>query len=319
MELIDLLDEQTRARVLTGFDEARERPVTLRANTLKSSIGEVCTVLEASGFTYRRVPWYADALVLDDVRERDIWNLDIYRDGHVYLQSLSSMLPPLLMGPRPGTDVLDMCAAPGGKTAQIAALTGNAAHLTACEMSNPRADKLVHNLEKLGAANVNVMRTDARRLDEFFSFDQILLDAPCTGTGTLRAGDERAEKRMTRQLLAKVAKSQRALLDRALTILKPDGTLVYSTCSILAEENDEQVRGALKRHRDCEVVPILFEKPSSDAQDGPRPIVLDQATHGPCALPVLPHSNALPGTLTIAPSRLFEGFYVAVIRKKPRR
>ena len=175
-------------------------------------------------------------------------------------------------------------------------------------MSSPRADKLVHNLEKLGAANVNVMRTDARRLDEFFSFDQILLDAPCTGTGTLRAGDERAEKRMTRQLLAKVVKSQRALLDRALTILKPDGTLVYSTCSILAEENDEQVRGALKRHRDCEVVPILFEKPSSDAQDGPRPIVLDQATHGPCALPVLPHSNALPGTLTIAPSRLFEGF-----------
>ena len=160
MELIDLLDEQTRARVLTGFDEARERPVTLRANTLKSSIGEVCTVLEASGFTYRRVPWYADALVLDDVRERDIWDLDIYRDGHVYLQSLSSMLPPLLMGPRPGTDVLDMCAAPGGKTAQIAALTGNAAHLTACEMSSPRADKLVHNLEKLGAANVNVMRTD---------------------------------------------------------------------------------------------------------------------------------------------------------------
>ena len=91
---------------------------------------------------------------------------------------------------------------------------------------------------------MNVMRTDARRLDEFFSFDQILLDAPCTGTGTLRAGDERAEKRMTRQLLAKVVKSQRALLDRALTILKPDGTLVYSTCSILAEENDEQVHGA---------------------------------------------------------------------------
>lgn len=319
MELIELLDEQTRNLIQAGFDEARERPVTLRANTLKSSIDEVCSVLEASGVGHERVPWYADALVVDDARERDIWDLDVYRDGCLYLQSLSSMLPPLLMEPRPGVDILDMCAAPGGKTAQIAALTGNAAHLTACEMSNPRADKLVHNLEKLGVANVNVMRTDARRLDEFFSFDQILLDAPCTGTGTYRRGDERAEKRMTRRLLAKVVKSQRALLDRALTILKPGGTLIYSTCSVLAEENDDQVRGALKRHRDCEVMPIFLEEAPSDDRDESHPIVLEHASQGPCALPVLPHPNALPGTLTIAPTRLFEGFFVAAIRKKPRR
>lgn len=329
MQLIEHLDQQTRTIVETGYREALERPVTLRANTLKATVDDVCRDLNARDIVYERVPWYDDALVVRDARERDLWELDIYREGHIYLQSLSSMLPPLLLEPRAGADILDMCAAPGGKTAQIAALTGNAAHLTACEMSAPRAEKLTYNLDKLGAANVNVMRTDARKLDEFFSFDQILLDAPCTGTGTYRAGDERAEKRMTPQLLAKVTKSQRALLDRALTVLKPGGTLVYSTCSVLAEENDDQVRAALKRHRDCEVAPILLDAPAETeaddqlerpraAKDEVRPAILANAGSGPLRCPALEHEYALAGTLTVAPTRLFEGFYVAVIRKKAR-
>lgn len=329
MQLIEHLDQQTRTIVETGYREALERPVTLRANTLKTTVDDVCRDLDARGIAYERVPWYDDALVVRDARERDLWELDIYRKGHIYLQSLSSMLPPLLLEPRAGADILDMCAAPGGKTAQIAALTGNAAHLTACEMSAPRAEKLAYNLDKLGAVNVNVMRTDARRLDEFFSFDQILLDAPCTGTGTYRAGDERAEKRMTPQLLAKVTKSQRALLDRALAVLKPGGTLVYSTCSVLAEENDDQVRAALKRHRGCEVAPILLDAPAETetddqperpraAKDEVRPAILANAGSGPLRCPALERECALVGTLTVAPTRLFEGFYVAVIRKKAR-
>lgn len=331
MELIGLLDEHMRPRAERGFAEALERPVTLRANTLKSDAAQVAEALDAAGIAYERVPWYPDAFVLSQVRERAIWDLDLYRDGKVYLQSLSSMLPPVLLEPQAGTDILDMCAAPGGKTAQIAALTGNGAHLTACEMSGPRAEKLTYNLNKLGAANVQVMRTDARRLDEFFSFDSILLDAPCTGTGTYRAGDERAAKRMTRQLLAKVTRSQRALLDRALTILKPGGTLVYSTCSTLPEENDEQVRTALKRHRDCRVAPIVLPAAHEAALDDaaqiadaaqasgrsqqPHPVVLKGAAQGPHALPVLTYDRALEGTLCLAPTRLYEGFYVAVIRK----
>lgn len=320
MQLTDHLDESTRAVVEEGFDRARERPVTLRANTLKATTGQIARALDDAGIGYSRVPWYEDAFVLDGVRERDVWDLDIYRDGLVYLQSLSSMLPPLVLEPRPGADILDMCAAPGGKTAQIAALTGNAAHLTACEMSSPRAEKLTYNLEKLGAQNVNVMRTDARRLDEFFCFDQILLDAPCTGTGTYRAGDERAEKRMTRQLLVKVVKSQRALLDRALTVLKPGGTLVYSTCSVLPEENDDQVRAALKRHRDCKVIPIaLHALNDGEIEGGKRAIQLAGADEGEFAMPVLESPRALEGTVTLSPSRLYEGFYVAAIQKEAPR
>lgn len=207
------------------------------------------------------------------------------------------MLPPLALAPRAGADILDMCAAPGGKTSQIAALTGGAAHLTACEMSVPRAERLEHNLAKLGCRNVQVMRTDARRLDEFFSFDQILLDAPCTGSGTVRAGDPRAAERITPKLLDRVTRSQRALLDRALSALKPGGSLVYSTCSVLPAENEDQVERALRRHRDCEV----------------KPIALAGADEGELGLPLLP--GRVAGALTVCPTRAFEGFFMVRIEK----
>ena len=146
-------------RIVGGYADACSRPVTLRANGLKASTEEVAAALDAHAIAFERVPWYADAFVLGaGVTERDVWELDIYAEGKVYLQSLSSMLPPLVLGPRPRTDVLDMCAAPGGKTSQLAALEP-AAHITACELSAPRADKLEYNLGKLGARNVQVMRT----------------------------------------------------------------------------------------------------------------------------------------------------------------
>lgn len=292
---------EVAGQVLAGYEAARERPVTLRANALKATAKDVAAALDAAGIPWERVPWYPDAYVLGaGMAERDVWNLDIYKDGGIYLQSLSSMLPPLVLGPRAAADVLDMCAAPGGKTSQMAALEP-AAHITACEMSAPRAEKLEFNLQKLGARNVQVMRQDARRLDEFFSFDQILVDAPCSGTGTVRAGDPRTAKRITPQLVSKVERSQRALLDRALTVLKPHGTLVYSTCSILPRENEEQVAAALKgkRHRDCKLVPLELPPACSE---------------GALALPLL--QNGLPGTVTVAPTRLFEGFFVAKIEKR---
>lgn len=304
----------TCERIFRGFAEARERPVTLRANTLRAAREEVASELDAAGIAHEGVAWYSDAFILGDTRERAVWDLPLYREGKVYLQSLSSMIPPLALAPRDGADVLDMCAAPGGKTAEMAALAPGA-HLTACEMSAPRAEKLTFNLNKLGVTAVNVMRTDARRLDEFFSFDQILLDAPCTGSGTVRAGDAKAAVRITEKLLAKVTRSQRSLLDRALTVLKPGGVLVYSTCSILPQENEEQVMAALKRHRDCEVMPLT----GALAEDAPaRPAtaqaIADAAERG--ELPLL--ANGLAGTLTICPTRLYEGFYIAVIRKKAR-
>ena len=292
--LEDQFGSDGAARVLAGCGV--QRAVTLRANTLLADRASVAAALDDAGIAYEHVPWYEDAFVLPEARERVIWELPAYKRGEVYLQSLSSMIPALVLDAQAGEDVLDMCAAPGGKTTQIAALTGGKAHLTACEMHAPRAEKLEFNLNKLGARNVTVMRTDARRLDDFFSFDRILVDAPCSGSGTLRADDPKVERRFTKALIEKSRKSQRALLAKALGLLKPGGTLVYSTCSVLAVENDDIVTeclGKTRRGTAYELVPIDLP----GLEDAPK----------------LPTGNE--ETLCLCPDKRYEGFYVAKIRR----
>lgn len=293
-------DAETAGRIFAGWEHAAARRVTLRANTLRATAGEVRAALGDAGIGWQGVAWYPDAFVLDaGVRERDLWELPVYREGKVYLQSLSSMLPPLALGPRPGQDILDMCAAPGGKTSQMAALAPagagvGAARITACERSVPRAERLEHNLALLGATNVQVMRTDARTLDEWFSFDQVLLDAPCTGSGTVRTHDDHAARHLTEQLASGVERSQRALIDRGLTVLKAGGTLVYSTCSVLPRENEGIVSWALAHHPECELVDVG----------------LPEGAIGDSALP-----SKLEGTALVCPGELYEGFFVAKLRK----
>ena len=292
--LADQYAEPDIERILEGY--RAQRNVTLRANTLSSSKDEVANELDGAGIAWSGVDWYADAFVIENARERQIWDLPIYEEGKVYLQSLSSMLPPIALEARANEDVLDMCAAPGGKTSQIAALTGNRAHLTACEMHAPRADKLEYNLAKLGARNVVVMRTDARRMDEFFRFDRILVDAPCSGSGTLKLDNPNGLARFTPKLIEKSKKSQRALLSKALTLMKAGSTLVYSTCSILEEENESIVRDGLSTAR-CqgtfELKPLAFA--------------------GMEAIPTLP--STLDEALVVCPTELYEGFFMVRIER----
>lgn len=278
--------------ILEGSVSARM--VSLRANTLKASREEIASRLEEAGIAFEGLSWYEDAFLIPQARENQIWPLDAYKEGKLYLQSLSSMIPALVMDPKAGEDILDMCAAPGGKTTQMAALSGGSAHITACEMNGPRAEKLRYNLDRQGANGVAVMQEDARRLSEFFRFDKILIDAPCTGSGTLRTGDPKAHKRFTPALLAKVRKSQRALLAKGLELLKPGGTLVYSTCSIFSEENGEQVKAAL-------------QAASGKGSYQIKPIELP----GLGEIPQLPCT--LDEAMTIMPTTQYEGFFVCKI------
>ena len=150
-----------------------------------------------------------------------------------------------------------MAAAPGGKTTQIASLTNNKAHITACEMNKIRAEKLKYNIQKQGATSVYVMETDSRRISDFFSFDQILLDSPCSGSGTLSTEDTNMEKYFTQKLIDKCIKTQTELLKKAIKVLKPGKDMVYSTCSILSCENEDILNKIL--NNGCEIVPIKFE------------------------------------------------------------
>ena len=224
-------DIELTNKIIEGYRE--NRPVTFRVNTLKSNIEEVKSVLEENNIKYTNPLWSREAFILENIEEKDIEKLEIYKEGKIYLQSLSSMLPPIILKPEEGQDILDMTAAPGGKTTQIAALTQNKANITACEINKIRAERLKYNIEKQGA-NVYVLKEDSKKIDSFFSFDRILLDAPCSGSGTINLNNDK--NKISIELIEKCKKIQCELLKKAIQVLKPGQEMVYSTCSILQEE-----------------------------------------------------------------------------------
>lgn len=283
--------------IIQGYQTKRK--TTFRVNTLKCEVQEAIKVLEENHIEYDTVEWSKDAFILKNDSENEIRNLELYTEGKIYLQSLSSMLPPIVLQPKQGNDILDMAAAPGGKTTQIAAITNNKANITACEMNKIRAERLKYNLEKQGA-KVYVMVQDARKIDDFFSFDQILLDAPCSGSGTINLQnneqDDKIAKNFTTKLIQKSVESQTALLKKAINLLKKGEEMVYSTCSILANENEEILQKIQKENKTgnkIEIVPINFE--------------------GIEKLPLLP--TTIEGTLCVLPNELYEGFFLAKIKR----
>lgn len=278
-------------KIIEGY--SKKRKVSLRINTIKTNTEHVKEVLSNAGIEFETVMWSKNALVIKNACEKDIEELEIYKNGEIYMQSLSSMLPPIILDPKEKEDILDMAAAPGGKTTEVAAITMNKAHITACEMNKIRAQKLKYNIEKQGATSVYLMETDSRRLNDYFSFDKILLDSPCSGSGTMYLEDKNIEKYFTLKLIEKSTKTQLELLKKAIKILKPGKEMVYSTCSILSPENEDIIKSVLKDGK-CEIVPIIFS--------------------GIEEIPILPTS--IDGTLCIMPNEFYEGFFIAKIRKK---
>lgn len=291
--LIKQYGEETAQRIAAGFET--QRAVTLRANRLKADAQSVAAQLAQHGIETEPVSWSADALIVKNAREDALTALDLYEKGEIYLQSLSSMIPPVLMGAQPDENILDMAAAPGGKTTQIAALTGNRAMITACEMNKIRADRLRYNVQRQGASRVTVMNIDSRNMDDMFSFDRILLDAPCSGSGTVQLHDPRSRGQFNQHNLEKTTKAQETLLVKALRLLRPGCEMIYSTCSVLEQENEGIVSRVLKR-ANAEVVPLDLAAFSDVPQ-----------------LPV-----KIPGTLCVCPDALYEGFFVAKLRRKKK-
>ena len=277
-------DNEITNKIIKGYKE--QRNVTLRINTIKTTKEKIKECLNQAKIEFQEVEWNKDALIIKNVREEEIRKLKIYENGEIYLQSLSSMLPPIILEPKEGENILDMAAAPGGKTTQIAAITNNKAFITAVEKNKIRAERLKYNLQKQGVGCVNVMLEDARKLSDFFSFDKILLDAPCSGSGTMSIFD----KNFNEELIKRSSKIQEELLKKALKILKPGGEMVYSTCSILKQENEE-----------------ILEKILTKANVEIEPINL---TENIVTLP-----SKIEGTITVCPTENYEGFFVAKIRK----
>lgn len=273
-------------KIIEGLSVRRHS--TLRVNKLKSSTKEIEDVLNNLNIKYSKSEFSNEAFIIED--QINLSELDMVKEGKVYLQSLSSQIPVLYLDLDSSFDILDMCAAPGGKTTQIASLTNNLKNIMACEANKIRSERLKYNLSLQGATKAQVSLQDARKLDSFFRFDTILLDAPCSGSGTINLNNPRDLKSFSLDLVKNSSKTQKELLKKAIEILKPGHTMVYSTCSILKCENEEVLSTVLGKNIVIEPISINID---------PKYLL----------------KSDIEGVLTFAPSSLYEGFFVSKIKK----
>ena len=281
--LVNQYGQETTKKIIKGYVK---KVVTIRVNTIKTDKQEIIDKLKNAQIEFDEIKYNNNALIIRNKNEEDLRKLDMYENGEIYMQSLSSMLPPIVLEPKEKENILDMTAAPGGKTTQMSAMTDNKAYITACEKNKIRAERLKYNLQKQGAKMVNVMQEDARKLSDYFSFDKILLDAPCSGSGT----ENVLNAKFTEELIERSVKTQEELLKKALKILKPGGEMVYSTCSILKQENEDLLKKFLKKLK-IEIMPINLTD----------------------EIPMLP--TTLKGTVCVCPTEIYEGFFVSKIKK----
>ncbi|HEY0389060.1 MAG TPA: transcription antitermination factor NusB [Gaiellales bacterium] len=220
---VDLLGEEGAA----ACGDAQNQPpeLSLRVNTLRAGRVDL-------GVPAHEVPGLPEALVLDEVT--DVTASRAFASGAVWPQSRSSMRPGRVLAPEPGMRVADLCAAPGGKAGQLAALMEDRGELVCVERHAGRAAELVRTLERFGATCARVVVAD---VVDFAGgpFDRILLDPPCSGLGVL-AGRPDARWRRTPEDAAELAALQRAMLEHAIGLLAPGGVLVYSVCTLRREE-----------------------------------------------------------------------------------
>jgi 16S rRNA (cytosine967-C5)-methyltransferase len=249
--LLDLLKSAWTADWERIARAGNERPpMCLRVNLRRGGRDEYLRELAAAGIAAAIHPHGAAALVLEQPLE--VERLPGFVDGRVSVQDAAAQLAAVLLAAQPGERVLDACAAPGGKTAHILELQPGMAALLAVDRDPVRLERVRENLDRLDLA-AELVCADAAAPGTWWdgrSFDRILLDAPCSGTGVLRRHPD--IKRLRRETdIAPLAEQQERLLDAAWCLLRPGGMLLYSTCSIIPEENDAQITRFLARHTDA--------------------------------------------------------------------
>jgi tRNA (cytosine49-C5)-methyltransferase len=250
-----------RYKQLTDFEAFKACSYTflrksIRVNILKTTVAAVKKRLSPD-WNLTAVPWCKEGMwiehkgVLDEEtgelkKRRDIGNLPEHVLGHIYVQEAASMLPPLVLNPKPGDVVLDMCAAPGSKTTQMAQYMKNTGIILANDINHHRLASLGVNIQRCGISNTLLTQMKGHRFKKVpIEFDKILVDAPCSGTGTIRKS-YRVIEDWSPGLVKRIVGTQKNLIKTAFEILKPGGNMVYSTCTCEPEENEGVVSHLLE-------------------------------------------------------------------------
>ncbi len=245
-------------RAAEGGGLARRAPLDLRVNTLKTDREAAAAAL--AHLNVQPTRWSPDGLrivLASDARNVAVHAEPKYLAGHVEIQDEGSQLAALLSGAQPGMQVVDLCAGAGGKTLALAALMQNRGQIFATDLDKRRLAPIHERLERAGTRDVQVRTPRGREdalTDQHGRIDLVLIDAPCTGTGTWRRNPD-AKWRVRPGALAERIKEQATVLDRAADLVKPGGRIAYVTCSVLADENADQVQGFVARHPEFAVLP----------------------------------------------------------------
>ncbi len=231
---------------------------SIRVNTLKKTVPEVKKSLEEKGWKLTQIPWCPEGFWIEhDTGRRDIGNTDEHVLGYIYVQEAASMLPPMALMPQPGEKILDMCASPGSKSSQMAAMMRNEGILVSNDYKGLRAKPLGINMQRIGATNAIVTLMDGQRIKEN-DFDRILVDAPCSGTGTIRTS-LKTIRIWNENVVKRISATQKQLIETAFNLLKTGGVMVYSTCSLEPEEDEAIVSFLLEKYPNAKTVPIEME------------------------------------------------------------
>jgi 16S rRNA (cytosine967-C5)-methyltransferase len=295
------------ARALMAYDN-EPGEVALRANTLVTDAGTLAAELARSSVAVRRDSELVEALVLDG--PFDAHGSEQWRAGAFTAQSRAAMLVAHALAPQAGERVLDLCAAPGGKTTHLAALMAGTGEVVAVEHNARRAAELQATARRLHAGNVRVEVADAgrpRRERGHERFDRVLVDPPCSGLGTLQARAD-LRWRMVPEAIGRLARVQASILDAGADALRPGGVLVYSTCTISPTENEQVIARFLDSHAD-----FSLDDLAGDSSEVGRLVVASAAATRERDAK---RSAGLSGTLTTMPHRdRTAGFFVARLRR----
>lgn len=284
--------ERIADKILEGY--LVKRKSSFRVNTLKSSISEIQEQLDRLGISYERVDWYNKAFIIDKSFEKKLRDTDEYKNGKIYFQSLSSMMPVVALNLNEGESILDVASAPGSKTTQIATETNNKSKIIANEKDTIRIEKLKHNAD-LQSAKVEIINYDGVRLGELYKeeFDKVLLDTPCSGEGRFIISEKETYSAWSNKLVLNLSELQKELIKSAAISLKPGGEMIYSTCTLNKKEDEEIVNYAIK-NLGLEEVKIDIDENNKNNK-----LKLIKSEYG----------------IKVMPNEYYEGFYIVKLRK----
>jgi len=301
--LRDIVPETALTDTLQSF--ASVKPLIIRVNSIQTTAQTVAAQLTSLSIPHTPISWKPDAFCIPYHYREQTLRSDMYQQGQIYSQNLSSQLAPLVLAPQAGEEVLDMCAAPGGKTLQIAGMLQRTGRIAAVEKIKSRFFKLKANLKSQHVDFVHTYLTDAvslwRKTPE--RFDRILLDAPCSTESRFQCNNPDSFSHWQLRKIKETSRKQKKLLISALHCLKPGGTLVYCTCSFAPEENEAVIDYVYRRFTD--VVSIRpIDLPFKNYQQG--------LTHwqGKVFCPEV--SN----TIRVLPNEKMDGFFLCKIVKE---